>query len=186
MPPTKKPFQIHLSTAVAMMFVAGLLMWLHSGPRHYGPFYIYGWPPFEFLALEGERIGSEVSANMLCSATVLTPLALWITWYTLETCIQSKMSSLRAILMVALSTGIFTLGFMAGGFFIAKMAPDYYIVMFSHSYRDAPFDPAQLGVGLGLTQGAYVGIIVGVLAVLVEAWYRHKKLNLAQPTDGSV
>jgi hypothetical protein len=182
MPAPRKPFQFHLSTAIAMMLVIGFLMWLHLTPRRTGHYTIYGWPFKEYYTTDDGYRGSDM-LGITCCGVPLTLIALWVTWYTLETCIQSKMSSLRAILMVVLSTAIFTLGFMAGGFFIGKIAPDYYSAMFH--FRDATIDPVQLGVGLGLTQGAYVGIVVGVLAVLLEAWYRHKKLKLAQPPGGS-
>ncbi len=32
-PPPRKRFQIHLSTAIVMMFVAGALLWLNIGPQ---------------------------------------------------------------------------------------------------------------------------------------------------------
>jgi len=52
-PPRRKRFQMHLSTAIVMMFVAGVLIWLNTRPRqletwmqrHYSvPFVRYGWP----------------------------------------------------------------------------------------------------------------------------------------------
>ena len=41
-PPRPKRFQIHLSTAIVMMFVAGALMWANAPGRRYDS--VPGWP----------------------------------------------------------------------------------------------------------------------------------------------
>src|SRR5436190_193198 len=45
-PPRPKRFQIHLSTAIVLMFVAGALIWANSRPYNYARFLCrgFGWP----------------------------------------------------------------------------------------------------------------------------------------------
>lgn len=55
------------------------------------------------------------------------------------------------------------------GYVLGKFAPGYYRSMFLQG--NAPgFDPVQMGIGLGLTQGIAVGFIAGIVIVIV--WRR--------------
>lgn len=58
----------------------------------------------------------------------------------------------------------------AAGYAIGRAIPDYYRTVF----RIPPgvsIDPAQAGLGLGLTQGAGAGLICGLVIVVTVAWY---------------
>ena len=49
------------------------------------------------------------------------------------------------------------------------MAPGYYRSLFRHGHEPL-FDPAQVGLGLGLTQGLAAGVVVGIAVVGAAAW----------------
>jgi hypothetical protein len=59
------------------------------------------------------------------------------------------------------------------GYVIGAFAPDYYRVVF----RIPPgiqLDPAEVGFGLGLTQGLVAGLFIGLVIVVSVAWYRSR------------
>ena len=59
------------------------------------------------------------------------------------------------------------------GFLIGKFIPDYYRTVF----RIPPgvdLDPAQAGLGLGVTQGLIGGLIIGLVIVATVAWYKSR------------
>jgi len=70
----RRLWQLHLSTAVMLMFVAGGLLWMNM--RHYDvPFQNNGWPCamyFKYIALDSEEATIQVGAQMLGK---------WPTWY---------------------------------------------------------------------------------------------------------
>ena len=70
------------------------------------------------------------------------------------------------------------------GYILGVMAPDYYRTVFAVP-PDAPFNPVQVGLGLGLTQGATAGLLVGVVIVVTVAWSnsRIEQLKLASMPD---
>ena len=74
----------------------------------------------------------------------------------------------------ALSTVVGTaLGFGAAGtaigVFLGKVAPGFFRQMLP--LRDpASFNPQQVGIGLGLTNGLGWGLVIGVLLVAIIAW----------------
>ena len=54
------------------------------------------------------------------------------------------------------------------GYTLAWIAPAYYRGVFQGG--DAPeFDPVQVGIGLGISQGAIAGLVVGSVVVLAVA-----------------
>ena len=59
---------------------------------------------------------------------------------------------------------------IAGGLIgstLAQVMPDYYRATFAA--REPGFDPVQVGVGLGMTQGLIAGLCVGSVVVLSVA-----------------
>lgn len=65
---------------------------------------------------------------------------------------------------------------MALGVFLGKVAPGFFRQMLP--LRDpASFNPVELGIGLGLTNGLGWGLVVGVLLVTIIAW---KETRLAR------
>ena len=62
------------------------------------------------------------------------------------------------------------------GYAMGTFAPDYYRIVF-HIPPGMELDPAQAGLGLGLTQGLAAGLVVGLVIVLAVAWYRSRKIG---------
>ena len=54
------------------------------------------------------------------------------------------------------------------GYGLAKVLPQYYRVVFRHG-EDIQFDPVQVGLGLGMAQGAIAGLFAGAVIVLAVA-----------------
>jgi hypothetical protein len=54
------------------------------------------------------------------------------------------------------------------GYSLALVAPSYYRSVFSGGDA-AGFDPVQVGIGLGISQGAIAGLAVGSIVVLAVA-----------------
>jgi len=57
-----------------------------------------------------------------------------------------------------------------GGYLLGKFNPGYYRAVF-HGGERPDFDPIAVGVGLGLSQWAAAGAVLGVVLVLVLTWY---------------
>ena len=68
------------------------------------------------------------------------------------------------------------------GYALGTFAPDYYRVVFRLPPQ-IDLDPAQAGLGLGLTQGLGAGLVVGLVIVVTVAWYESRKQE-AQPDAG--
>jgi hypothetical protein len=81
------------------------------------------------------------------------------------------MTIFRCFLIIVLSCVAFAGAGLAIGYGLAVFAPSYYRSVFVHG-REPGFDPMGVGIGLGLTQGAVCGVIVGCVIVLATAWYK--------------
>ncbi|QDU38328.1 hypothetical protein Mal4_26550 [Maioricimonas rarisocia] len=80
------------------------------------------------------------------------------------------MTVLRGFAITIASGILFSAVGGVAGYAIGKMLPDYYRTVF----RIPPgvsIDPAQAGLGLGLTQGAAAGLLCGLVIVVTVAWY---------------
>ena len=80
------------------------------------------------------------------------------------------------------STLFFAFAGALSGWLLGLLAPDYYRVTLDFADdRNA----ASVGLGLGVTQGAVAGIVVGAVVVLAAAWYksRIKHAILSQMDD---
>ena len=87
-PPPGKRFQFHLSTAIVMMFVAGVITWRGVGPQGDGFTFEYGWP-FPFWS----RLGSgyiEFYAFILFFDLVIVVLLLTSAWMFCESLIRRR------------------------------------------------------------------------------------------------
>ena len=73
------------------------------------------------------------------------------------------------------------------GYEIATVAPQYYRTGLNHGYgpeflRVEPELPAmEVGMGLGLIQGAAAGAAVGVIVVAILNWYELRKGRMQVP-----
>jgi hypothetical protein len=66
---------------------------------------------------------------------------------------------------------------LAVGACLGVLAPDYYRSVFAGGDRPG-FDPLSVGVGLGVSQGAFVGVIAGLVLVVAFYWYKLRKSKL--------
>ena len=70
------------------------------------------------------------------------------------------------------------------GYMLGVMAPDYYRTVFAIPPH-AHVNPVQVGLGLGLIQGAIAGLLVGMVIVVTVAWShtRIEQLKLTSMRD---
>ena len=59
------------------------------------------------------------------------------------------------------------------GYALGIFVPDYYRLVFRIP-EGVAISPTQAGLGLGITQGGAVGLIVGLVIVLAVAWYNSR------------
>ncbi len=87
------------------------------------------------------------------------------------------------VITMASCLGFSGLGALAG-YVLAVLAPDYYRAVL-HIRPEVVFNPVQVGLGLGLTEGAAVGLILGVVIVITVAWYdsRMEQRTIARDHD---
>lgn len=76
--------------------------------------------------------------------------------------------------IILLSGFAFALGGGAIGYTLAVVLPGYYRGVYS-SGREPWFDPMEIGIGLGATQGLICGLVVGAVVVLAVAWYNSRR-----------
>jgi hypothetical protein len=81
------------------------------------------------------------------------------------------MTILRGFLIIAISTALCAIIGAGTGYTLGTFAPAFYRTLFRNG--NAPtFDPVQMGLGLGLTQG----LVVGCVVVLAVAWYNSRRV----------
>ena len=68
---------------------------------------------------------------------------------------------------------------MGIGVLLGVVAPGYYRSVFSGG-STPEFDPVQVGLGLGLTQGVLFGGVIGLVLVAVYYWYKIRLAQIAQ------
>jgi hypothetical protein len=84
------------------------------------------------------------------------------------------MTVAKGSLIIALSAAAFpTCGGLIG-YTLGVYAPAYYRGVFSAG-RQPWFDPVEVGLGLGVTQGGICGVIAGAVVVLAVAWYNSRR-----------
>ncbi len=77
-------------------------------------------------------------------------------------------------LVITISFGIaFAIIGALAGYVLGSVAPDYYRIVFRIP-PGASIDPAQAGMGLGVTQGFAVGLAVGLVIVVAVAWFNSR------------
>lgn len=65
------------------------------------------------------------------------------------------------------------------GMLLGIVAPEYYRTVFSNAAQGPAFSPVQLGLGLGATQGAGVGLVVGCVSVIAVSIFRKRLIRQA-------
>ena len=105
-PPRRKRFQIHLSTAIVMTFVAGALIWANVGPYELplmdrwrlGPrtLRLYGWPLCVNRYSISSMMGSDtaqyhgLSEERIAVNVVVAIAILFATWFICEWLIRRR------------------------------------------------------------------------------------------------
>jgi hypothetical protein len=85
-----------------------------------------------------------------------------------------EMTVLRGFLITIASGAGFAIVGSVIGYVLGCVAPDYYRTVFRIPPGIA-LDPAQAGLGLGLTQGLVGGLIIGLVIVVIVAWHDARK-----------
>ena len=80
------------------------------------------------------------------------------------------MTVLRGFLITILSGVAFGVVGALIGYGLGVAAPDYYRIVF-RMHPESQYDLPTFGLGVGLVQGAGVGIFVGVAIVLAVSWH---------------
>lgn len=81
------------------------------------------------------------------------------------------MTVLKGFLIIILSGIAFGFGGGLIGYALAIAVPSYYRTVF----RSGNFDPREVGIGLGVTEGGVCGLGVGAVVVLAVAWYNSRR-----------
>jgi hypothetical protein len=92
------------------------------------------------------------------------------------------MSALRILGTIVASTAVFAIGGGAIGLAIGTFWPGYYASVFPGIADEPGFDPVSLGLGLGLSQGAIAGLLIGCFVALLAAWVSVHRAANADPT----
>jgi len=94
------------------------------------------------------------------------------------------MTVVRGFIITVASGIAFALLGAGAGYLLGSVAPDYYRTVFRIP-PDVSIDPAQAGLGLGVTQGLAGGLVIGLVIVLSVAWYNSRiTLSPTAPTLG--
>jgi hypothetical protein len=89
------------------------------------------------------------------------------------------MTIVRGFAVVIASAVVGALAGVGVGYSLGAVAPAYYRGVFPNG-NSPEFDPVQVGIGLGLTQGAVAGLVVGCVVVLAVAWYNSRRQVVIQ------
>jgi hypothetical protein len=63
---------------------------------------------------------------------------------------------------------------LVGGFIMGHLTPTYFITIWRAENKPW-FNPVEMAVAMGTTQGAIVGFIAGAIVVLAVAWYNSRR-----------
>src|SRR5262249_14821667 len=90
------------------------------------------------------------------------------------------MSVARGFAIIIASGAVFAMGGGAIGYALARLTPSYYRSVF-HGGESPAFDPVQVGIGLGVSQGLIAGLVVSSIVVLAAGFFR---ASIAQKGNG--
>jgi len=93
------------------------------------------------------------------------------------------MNVLRGFAITIASGIAFSVLGAGAGYLLGSVAPDYYRTVFRIP-PEISIDPAQAGLGLGVTQGLAAGLLIGLVIVISVAWY-NSRINSLPPTPSS-
>lgn len=97
---------------------------------------------------------------------------------------EENMTVIRGF-MTTIASGLAFACFGAiAGYLLGSIAPDYYRTVFRIPPQ-ALIDPAQAGLGLGVTQGLGAGLIVGLVIVVSVGWHNSRMCTLQPPSTSA-
>jgi len=86
------------------------------------------------------------------------------------------MSAPKALSIVLVATLAFAAIGTVIGVGLGTLCPDYYRTVFRGG--DSPnFNPIQVGIGLGITQGVAAGAVIGIVILGVLVWAEARKAS---------
>ncbi|MFO7905587.1 MAG: hypothetical protein ACQESR_24460 [Planctomycetota bacterium] len=88
----------------------------------------------------------------------------------------------RGLAMVAACTALFAIGGGLVGLGLGLLIPGYYQAVVSGG-EQADSNPADVGIGLGASQGAILGVIIGGLIVITCSWRQARFARPSTPND---
>jgi hypothetical protein len=83
------------------------------------------------------------------------------------------MSMIKGFLIIVACGLVFGVCCGACGYALGRFVPGYYRSVFFARNRE--FDPEAVGLGLGVSQGLFAGLLIGCVVVLAVAWYRSRR-----------
>lgn len=86
------------------------------------------------------------------------------------------MNLVKAVVTVSTCTLIFAALGCGIGFALGTCTPEYYRQLNRNGQRPE-FNPVSMGIGLGASQGAVGGAVIGLALVVIVAWYDLKRLT---------
>lgn len=82
---------------------------------------------------------------------------------------EITMNIRKALVLVISMTLVFTTFGGLVGFWLGRFLPSYYRSVFKNG-GEPHFDPIAVGLGLGISQGAMAGAILGIVALAIMVW----------------
>ena len=87
---------------------------------------------------------------------------------------SAPFSVARALMTILVSAFVFAAVGTLLGIALGYFVPEYYRSVFPTG-RSPGFDPLNVGIGQGLTQGAAGGLLVGLALVAIGAWQETRR-----------
>jgi len=88
-PSRRKRFQIHLSTAIVMMFVAGGCLWINVNGRIIGQHHYYGWP-IAIIKRKVYLVGQPYPGYAIIFDVIVMFALLLVCWFLCEWIIRRR------------------------------------------------------------------------------------------------
>jgi hypothetical protein len=92
-------------------------------------------------------------------------------------------SSISCSLIAAFGAGFAVAGTLVG-YGLGTFLPGYYRGVFLGG-RQPDFNPVDVGIGLGCSEGLMLGVVVGLVVVVVLAWCRSRRASPNKPSLGA-
>jgi hypothetical protein len=158
-----------LGTVGGVLVVKGL-DWL--APRYYPGVS----PPFMDSYAGSSYAGTYaivtgIEQGVLIGSVVGVVVATGLAWFR-----QTDLASIvRAFALIAVFGLVFGLGGLGVGYCMGTIHPNYYERTFNASQKRRDFNPVDVGMGLGCSEGLMVGFPLGAMAAVMNAWFGSRR-----------